>query len=52
MATHVVLIDFTDRGIRNVKQSLERAKTAITGAEKLGVKVKDIYWTLGFSLDF
>ncbi len=52
MATHVVLIDFTDQGIRNVKQSPERAKAAITGAEKLGIKVKDVYWTLGFSLDF
>ncbi len=47
MATHVVLIDFTDQGIRNVKQSPERAKAAITGAEKLGIKVKDVYWTLG-----
>jgi uncharacterized protein with GYD domain len=47
MATHIVLIDFTDRGIRNVKQSPERAKAAIAAAEKLGIRVKDVYWTLG-----
>ena len=40
MATHIVLIDFTDQGIRNVKQSPERAKGAIAAAEKLGIRVK------------
>ncbi len=47
MATYIVLINFTDQGIRNVKQSPERAKAAIASAEKLGIKVKDLYWTLG-----
>ncbi len=47
MALHVVLINYTDQGIRNVKQSPERAKAAIAAAEKLGIKLKDIYWTLG-----
>ncbi len=47
MATYIVLISFTDQGIRNVKQSPGRAKAAIASAEKLGIKVKDIYWTLG-----
>jgi len=41
------LINFTDQGIRNVKQSPERAKAATAAADKLGIKVKDIYWTLG-----
>jgi uncharacterized protein with GYD domain len=47
MATYIVLVNLTDQGIRNVKQSPERAKAAIAAAEKLGIKVKDIYWTLG-----
>ncbi len=47
MATYIVLIKFTDQGIRNVKQSPERAKAAIAAAEKLGIKVKDRYRTLG-----
>ncbi len=47
MATHIVLARFTDQGVRNVKQSPERAKSAITVGEKLGIKIWDIYWTLG-----
>lgn len=47
MATYISLINFTDQGIRNVKQSPERAKAATQAAEKLGIKVKDVYWTLG-----
>lgn len=47
MATYIVLINFTDQGIRNVKQSPDRAKAATAAAQKLGIKVKDIYWTLG-----
>jgi uncharacterized protein with GYD domain len=30
-----------------VKQTTERAKVATAEAEKLGIKIKDIYWTLG-----
>jgi len=47
MATHIVLAKFTDQGVRNVKQSPERAKSAIALGEKLGIKIWDIYWTLG-----
>ncbi len=47
MATYIVLFNFTDQGIRNVKQSPQRAKVAIAAAEKLGVKMKDNYWTMG-----
>jgi len=47
MATYIVLFNFTDQGIRNVKQSPERGKAAIAASEKLGIKTKDIYWTMG-----
>ncbi len=47
MATHIVLARFTDQGFRNVKQSPERAKSAIALGEELGIKIWDIYWTLG-----
>ncbi len=47
MATHIVLASFTDQGVRNVKQSPERAKSAIALGENLGIKIWDIYWTLG-----
>ena len=47
MATYVVLVNFTDQGVRNVKQTTERAKALVAAGTKLGVKVKDVYWTLG-----
>ncbi|MFQ5757314.1 MAG: GYD domain-containing protein [Acidiferrobacterales bacterium] len=50
MATFISLASFTDQGIRNVKQSTERARAFREAAQKAGVTVKDIYWTMG-SLD-
>ena len=47
MATFVVLATFTDQGIRNVKQTTERAEMARAMAQKLGVTMREIYWTLG-----
>jgi len=47
MATYIALMNFTDQGIRNVKDSAKRAEAFKEAAKKLGVTVKDIYWTLG-----
>jgi uncharacterized protein with GYD domain len=47
MATYIVLGQFTDQGIRNVKDTPKRAETVKTMAAKFGAKVKDLYWTLG-----
>jgi uncharacterized protein with GYD domain len=47
MATYISLISFTDQGIRNVKESPNRAEAFKSMAEKMGVTVKDIYWTVG-----
>lgn len=47
MATYIVLMNYTDQGIRAVKQSPERRKAAIATAEKLGIKIKDAYLTMG-----
>jgi uncharacterized protein with GYD domain len=47
MATFVVLLGFTDQGIRNVKETLSRAEAFKDMANKSGVTVKEIYWTLG-----
>jgi uncharacterized protein with GYD domain len=47
MATFISLINFTDQGIRNVKESPNRAE-AFTGlATKMGLTVKSIQWTSG-----
>ena len=47
MATYIVLCQFTDQGIRNVKETTKRADAAKELAAKFGVTLKDFYWTLG-----
>ena len=47
MATFIVLAGFTDQGIRNVKGTVSRADAFKEMAEKGGVTIKDLYWTLG-----
>jgi uncharacterized protein with GYD domain len=47
MATFITLVTFTDQGIRNVKETLNRAEKAREMAQKFGVEMTDIYWTLG-----
>ena len=47
MATYVVLSQFTDQGIRAVKNSAQRAGQAAELAKTFGCEMKQIYWTLG-----
>ncbi len=47
MVTFIGLISLTDQGIRNVKDSRRRFEAFRAMAEKLGVTVKDVYYTLG-----
>jgi uncharacterized protein with GYD domain len=47
MATFITTIKFTEQGIQNIRESPKRAAAFKSAAKKLGVKVTDIYWTLG-----
>jgi uncharacterized protein with GYD domain len=47
MATYVVLGQFTDQAIRGVKDTTQRAETFKAMAQKAGITVKSLYWTLG-----
>ena len=47
MATYVMLVNFTDQGIRNIKDTPKRAEVFKNMAEKCGAKVKELYWTQG-----
>jgi uncharacterized protein with GYD domain len=47
MAIYVVLVNFTDQGVRNLKDTIKRADAAREMAKKFGVTFKDLYWTLG-----
>ena len=47
MATYIVLSNFTEQGIRNIKDSPKRAEAFKNMAKKSGLTVKDLFWTLG-----
>lgn len=47
MATFVSLVNFTDQGIRNVKESPARLEAFKAMSEKLGVTIKSAYYTVG-----
>jgi len=47
MATYCVLGSFTEQGVRNAKDSPQRAEAFKEMARKCGVTVKDVYWAQG-----
>ncbi len=47
MAHYVILVNFTEQGIRNVKDTVQRAEAFKQLAKKHGVNVVALYWTLG-----
>ena len=47
MPTYIVVGNFTDEGVRNVKETVKRLESVRGVAKKLGITVKDAYWTLG-----
>lgn len=47
MATYIALCNFTDQGIRTIKDTTKRAAAVQEAAAKFGVKMTQIHWTLG-----
>jgi uncharacterized protein with GYD domain len=47
MATFISLVNFTEQGVRDFQASPERAAKFKSMAEKVGVKLKEVYWTMG-----
>lgn len=47
MITYIGLLSFTDAGIKDIKQTTKRAAAAKEAAKKMGVNMRDIYWTMG-----
>jgi uncharacterized protein with GYD domain len=47
MARFAATIRFTAQGLQTIQDTTKRAKTFQTAAKKLGVKVLDLYWSLG-----
>ncbi len=47
MPTYVSLINWTDQGIRNVKETVDRAAKAEELLQKYGARFERLYWTVG-----
>jgi uncharacterized protein with GYD domain len=47
MPRGVILVDYTDQGRRTIKDSPDRAEAAKAEAAKLGVQVRDLFYTPG-----
>lgn len=47
MCRYVVLLKFTEQGIANVGESLDRAEAFRAAAQKAGASVEGQYWTTG-----
>lgn len=47
MATYISLVNFTDQGVRNIKESPERYAAFKAMAEKMRVSVKGVDYTVG-----
>ncbi len=47
MPTYVSLFNWTDRGIRNVRDTMQRYERFKELQDKHGVRLEGIYWTVG-----
>jgi uncharacterized protein with GYD domain len=47
MPTYISLVNWTDQGIRDLKESPARADATAGLAESLGGKLVELYWTVG-----
>jgi uncharacterized protein with GYD domain len=47
MSAYIVLANFTDQGIKNVKDTVNRARAANQVAQTVGGRFIGVWWTLG-----
>ncbi len=47
MPTYVALIDWTEQGVQNFKDTVDRYEAAESAFESLGVRFTNVHWTLG-----
>ena len=47
MTTYISLINWTDQGIRNFSDTVQRAEDAKALAQRMGGSIANIYWTVG-----
>jgi uncharacterized protein with GYD domain len=47
MPTYISLINWTDQGIRTIRETLDRATKFDELAQKHGASLEQVYWTVG-----
>ena len=47
MPTYVVLMNWTDQGVRTARDTVRRREQADALAEKHGARIEQVYWTVG-----
>ena len=47
MPTFIILGNYTEQGVKTVKDSVKRADAVKSAGKKFGVTLKDIHWTMG-----
>lgn len=47
MALYVMLVSWTDQGVRNVKNTIKRADAVVATARKQKCRVRELLWTMG-----
>ena len=47
MPTYIALMNWTDQGTRNVKDTVQRRDQADSLAQKHGASIDQVYWTVG-----
>ena len=47
MPTYIVLMNWTDQGVRNVRETVHRREQTDELAQKHGARIVQTYWTVG-----
>ena len=47
MPAYIALIDWTEQGVRDFKNTVDRYEAAQSAFESLGVRFTNVWWTLG-----
>jgi uncharacterized protein with GYD domain len=47
MPTYVTLMNWTEQGIRTVRDTVDRREQSNALAEKHGARIEQVYWTVG-----
>ena len=47
MPTYVLLLDWTEQGVRNFRDTVDRYESARSSFDGKGLSFKDVYWTMG-----